>query len=332
MPFHATALRVFIASPSDMPEERDIAASVITEWNDLNASTDGVVLLPVRWETHSMPEAGIGPQNAINRQLVDSCDILIGMFWTKLGTSTGAAESGTVEEIDRFVETDRPAMLYFSRRPIDPAKIDQAQHARLHEFQAATYQKALAGTFNSLENLKHVLTRDLTRRIRSYFAGSPAAINTNRNSIVVDIFHPKDGQHLKTYEAAGNYTFRCRTNKIPGNDVRVVVARGGQWWPQAGRLSRLGGGNEYEFSANFGDYGPRDVHVVKVNDLGASLFDYYLRVGTSNQDRRKRIMSKHPEVDGRLFWGNYTPIPVDRHFDGLEIQGSVTVIIERPPN
>ena len=34
------------------------------------------------------------------------------------------ADSGTVEEIDQFVRTNRPAMLYFSRRPIDPTKID----------------------------------------------------------------------------------------------------------------------------------------------------------------------------------------------------------------
>ena len=52
----------------------------------------------------------------LNDQLVDRCDILVGMFWTKLGTSTGVAASGTVEEIDRFVAAGKPAMLYFSRR------------------------------------------------------------------------------------------------------------------------------------------------------------------------------------------------------------------------
>jgi hypothetical protein len=36
------------------------------------------------------------------------------MFWTKLGTATGVAASGTVEEIDRFVAAGKPAMLYFS--------------------------------------------------------------------------------------------------------------------------------------------------------------------------------------------------------------------------
>jgi len=131
MSFHPVAFRVLIASPSDMPEERRAATDTIDEWNALHAATEGVVLLPVRWETHAMPETGVRPQDAINRQLVSECDILLGLFWTKLGTNTGVAESGTVEEIDEFVGSHRPAMLYFSRRPIDPTKIDQTQHARL---------------------------------------------------------------------------------------------------------------------------------------------------------------------------------------------------------
>ena len=35
----------------------------------------------------------------------------IGMFWTKLGTRTGVADSGTVEEIDQFVLARKPATL-----------------------------------------------------------------------------------------------------------------------------------------------------------------------------------------------------------------------------
>jgi hypothetical protein len=54
--FSATTYLVLIASPSDMPEERQIATEVINEWNGLHAANEGVVLLPVRWETHATPE------------------------------------------------------------------------------------------------------------------------------------------------------------------------------------------------------------------------------------------------------------------------------------
>jgi len=52
------------------------------------------------WETHATPESRVRPQAAINRQLVRQCDILVGMFWTKVGTRAGVAESGTVDRTD----------------------------------------------------------------------------------------------------------------------------------------------------------------------------------------------------------------------------------------
>src|SRR5580693_2331673 len=102
MPFRADTYRVMIASPSDLTEERIVATDAVNDWNAQHAAAEGVVLLPVRWETHATPTSGVRPQEAINSQLTDASDILVGMFWTKLGTSTGVAESGTVEEIDRF--------------------------------------------------------------------------------------------------------------------------------------------------------------------------------------------------------------------------------------
>jgi hypothetical protein len=116
MSFSSETFRVLIASPSDLAEERQAATDAINEWNAQHAAAESVVLLPVKWETHALPETGQRPQQAINRQLVQECDILVGMFWTKLGTATGVAESGTVEEVNQFVIAGKKAMLYFSSR------------------------------------------------------------------------------------------------------------------------------------------------------------------------------------------------------------------------
>jgi hypothetical protein len=138
MPTRSKVYRVMIGSPSDLSEERMAASSAVNEWNAQHADSEGVVLLPVSWETHALPTSGVRPQSAINDQLVDRCDILVGMFWTKLGTSTGVAASGTVEEIDRFVAAGKPAMLYFSERKVAKGKVDPKQAARLKKFKAAT--------------------------------------------------------------------------------------------------------------------------------------------------------------------------------------------------
>jgi hypothetical protein len=166
MPFEARIYRVLVASPSDMPEERQVATDAINEWNSLHAAAESVVLLPVKWETHATPQTGVRPQQAINDQLVETSDILIGMFWTRIGTDTGVAESGTVEEVNQFVAGGKPAMLYFSHRPIDPNRIDLKQHKKLREFEAETLKTALVGSFTGLDDLRHALLRHLLSEVR----------------------------------------------------------------------------------------------------------------------------------------------------------------------
>src|ERR1700730_17250796 len=166
MSFKSETYRVRIAPPSEWTEQRQVATEAVSEWNALHAVAESVVLLPVKWETHATPQSGIRPQEAINRQFVRGSDILVGMFWTKIGTSTGVAESGTVEEIDQFVAARKPALLYFSSRPIDPNKIDLKQHKKLRSFKAATYKRALTGSFSTVDGLRQTLVRDLMRQVR----------------------------------------------------------------------------------------------------------------------------------------------------------------------
>jgi len=166
MSFKAETFRVLIASPSDLVEERTVAAESVADWNAQHSVAESVVLLPVKWETHATPRSGVRPQEAINDQLVRQCDILLGLFWTKIGTATGVAESGTAEEIDQFVAAGKPALLYFSNRPIDPDKIDLAQHRKLKKFKDTTYRKALTGKFSGLDDLRQTLVRDLLRQVR----------------------------------------------------------------------------------------------------------------------------------------------------------------------
>jgi hypothetical protein len=175
MSFKSETYRVLIASPSDLVEERQAATEAVNDWNAQHAVAESVVLLPVKWETHAIPQSGIKPQEAINRQLVHECDILVGMFWTKIGTSTGVAESGTVEEIDQFVAAGKSALLYFSGRPIDPNKIDLKQHKRLKRFKDATYKNALTGSFSGVDELQQILLRDLMRQVRELKASRPSS-------------------------------------------------------------------------------------------------------------------------------------------------------------
>jgi hypothetical protein len=77
-------IRVFIASPGDVAEERDAVGEVINELNLTSARLLGLWLEPVRWETHAFPAMGPDAQSIINAQIGDDFEIFIGLLGTKL--------------------------------------------------------------------------------------------------------------------------------------------------------------------------------------------------------------------------------------------------------
>lgn len=179
--------RVLIASPSDVSEERETAVKIVQEWNDLNSPVRQVVVLPLRWETHSVPEYGRRPQEVINRQIVDHADLLIGIFWTRIGSPTGEAESGTLEEIERVASAGKPVMLYFSQVKQDPERIDIDQLKILREFRTKTFPNALVETFSDLIGFRDKLTRQLEMQIRSLISQEGAHPNEPEPPPVTDI-------------------------------------------------------------------------------------------------------------------------------------------------
>jgi hypothetical protein len=150
-----------IASPGDVSEERTIVREVIHEWNDLNANASGVVLSPVGWETHSSPELGSRPQELINRRVLNDCDLLVGVFWTRIGTPTGKAESGTVEEIQEHIEAGKPAMLYFSRKPVAPQNLDPVQFNEVEKFKVVCRSSGLIEEYDTPDEFRSKFYRHL---------------------------------------------------------------------------------------------------------------------------------------------------------------------------
>lgn len=167
MSFNARVFRILIASPSDVEEEREIAVRTIQEWNDLNSSERQIVVLPLRWETHSAPEYGRRPQEVINRQVVDHSDLLVGIFWTRVGSPTGEADSGTLEEIERVASHGKTVMLYFSQVKQDPDRIEPDQLQRLREFKKKTFPKALVETYSTTIEFRDKLSKQLEIQLRT---------------------------------------------------------------------------------------------------------------------------------------------------------------------
>jgi hypothetical protein len=165
VPYNARVLKVMIASPGDVAAERQTVRDVITEWNHIHSEDRGLVLMPIGWETHSAPTMGDRPQAIINKQVLANCDLLVAVFWTRIGSPTGVAVSGTVEEIREHLNAGKPAMIYFSSAPVRPDSVDEKQYAALKEFKQEIYKTGLVESYDSLGEFRDKFSRQLTQTI-----------------------------------------------------------------------------------------------------------------------------------------------------------------------
>ena len=144
------------------------------------------MLLPLRWETHSAPEYGKRPQEVINRQVVDQCDLLVGIFWTRIGSPTGVTDSGTLEEIERVANDGKLSMLYFSRANKNPDEIDLKQLQKLREFKEKTFPNALVENYTSSVEFRDKLARQLEIQLRTLLVDA-AGREDNENAPITDV-------------------------------------------------------------------------------------------------------------------------------------------------
>lgn len=160
MPRTAVILNVLIASPSDVSDERDMVTDAINGWNAAHFRGTGIMLHAIRWETHSYPASGDRPQAIINRQLADEGDILIGIFGHRMGTPTGEAQSGTIEEIERFRKAGKHVALYFSTADV-PRNADLDQLKALEEYRRERQKDTLYFTFRTADELRQLVSHHL---------------------------------------------------------------------------------------------------------------------------------------------------------------------------
>jgi hypothetical protein len=155
--------RVLFASPSDVTEELPVISEVVQDWNIQHGDRAKVRLELVNWRTHSHPEAGGRPQALINRQFADRADIVIAVFWKRLGSPTGKADSGTIEEVQRALKRRKKVMIYFSERggPKDTPSDAKKQAAKIAQHKKKIGQSALYGTYRDMKAFEADARRDL---------------------------------------------------------------------------------------------------------------------------------------------------------------------------
>jgi hypothetical protein len=174
MPRQPNLLRVFVASPSDVVQERNRLEAIVDEINKTIGSNSGTQLELVKRETDVVPGVGAYPQDVINQQIGDDIDIFIGILWTRFGSPTAVAHSGTEEEFNRAYEkhTMNPGsiriMFYFNETPTNPYEIDSEQFELIKEFRNNLGGKnILWDTYRDMPEFEKKLRMHLNKEIKT---------------------------------------------------------------------------------------------------------------------------------------------------------------------
>ncbi len=162
-------IKVLVASPSDVAAERKITEEVIRDWNTVHADEHWLMLEAVLWESHSAPDFGQRVQGILNKQIVDECDFAIGIFWTRIGTDTGEAPGGAVEEIERMRTQNKPVMLYFSDASPNLKTLDIEQYSKLKQYRVSLQKQALTWEYESPEEFRKHLAHHLALQVPRWF-------------------------------------------------------------------------------------------------------------------------------------------------------------------
>ena len=156
MPEQVLLFRVFVGAPSDVDEAHVVIRGQIEEWNRDHGPLSRARVEFTNWRTHSHPAAGDRPQALLNKQVVDPCDIMVGIFNKKFGSPTGVADSGTEEEIIRSIKARKKVMVYFSNQP--KPKLGKAhkkskarnEFERIEKFRCKLRENALDHTYTDM--------------------------------------------------------------------------------------------------------------------------------------------------------------------------------------
>ena len=206
MPFSATVLRVMIASPGDVQKERAVVREVVSEWNSTNGAHRNVMLLAMGWETDVAPEMGGAPQSIIDKRIVKDADLLVGMFWTRLGTPTASYASGAVEEIEEHLKAGKPAMLYFSSAPAPLDSVDPAQYQALKAFKDSCRTRGLFETDTDVDDFRRKVSKDLQLVMNSDPLASVGGATQSTTSVMQAPLSPDALALLSAANADGSGT------------------------------------------------------------------------------------------------------------------------------
>lgn len=171
-------LNVFVSSPSDVYEEREMLEIVIRDINNIWMDTLGIMLKIKKWETNVPSKITNQNPNDIIIEEIGKYDIYIGIMWNRFGSPTNEYESGTEQEfriaLDHYRKNKHPLIkFYFSKREFRlETKEEINQYAQVKDFEDEIRNIGVIKHYQTIEEFKYILFMELSNCIKEEFVNT----------------------------------------------------------------------------------------------------------------------------------------------------------------
>lgn len=234
MPRIEAVMSIFLASPGDVTDERIKLTEIISDWNQVWSRNLGLRLELIKWETDAYPGVGKDAQDVINQQIPNDYDLFVGIMWSRFGTPTSRAGSGTQEEFQSALSRYRSdpegvsIFFYFKDAPIAPSKIDTEQLRNVQEFKDSLGREGiLHWGFSDLDQFEKLFAMHVTRHVQAWKHKNPERIHEKSPPMQkdVDSENKQQSQPLDDYSDDDGYLDLLETFFERNDDLVEIVNR-----------------------------------------------------------------------------------------------------------
>ena len=163
MPRNVTVYDLLISCPGDVVDAVKEIEDVVENFNQKYNTTLNLGIRIRYWKKSSYPQSGGKPQDLLNKQFVEDCDLAVAIFKTRFGTPTDKYGSGSEEEIEIMLNSGRQVFLYFDDSQISPSEIDTGQYQKVKDFKEKYRTRGIYYNFKSLDEFRNLFDAHVTQ-------------------------------------------------------------------------------------------------------------------------------------------------------------------------
>lgn len=172
-----TAYDLLVSCPGDVVDYVDIIRECVDNFNRTIGAANNSEIVVKHWSTDSYPESGDKPQELLNKQFVRDCDAAVALFWTKFGTPTDKYGSGTEEEIEEMLSSDKQVFMYFLDAPTNPSTLDMGQYSKIQDFRNKYASRGIYSVIKDKNEFKTQFTNHLTMHFLPLVSGEKTSFD-----------------------------------------------------------------------------------------------------------------------------------------------------------